>query len=220
MKKIFLFLLLVSFSFALYPGVVTIEPIEFKDFGNASEPTFNITLQMDCLDASLKQITESDGLRVTGVDSYLKYVQYHVPLLSSGTTDSSGVFIHKFPGNVSYYTGLFTLTVEKNGYRKKELHFDISACFVNVTEPPPPPPIPPPPPGNGTPGTGNGQPDTPPPPPPLPENNVTPTPEPNLTENITEPNITGNGKPDPEPAPLCPVGFILLSALFVSMIRN
>lgn len=143
MKKIFIILALISLTFAIYPGIVTLEPFEFKDFGSKALPNFTMTLSMDCPSATISQHLESGGVPVSGAKSYLKYVQYQVPLISSGITDSNGDYTHKLPGNISYYTGIFTLTAEKSGYQKHEAHFEISKCFVNVTAPPPvivPPP--------------------------------------------------------------------------------
>lgn len=241
MKRImlFLFLFLFSLSFAIYPGNITITPFESKDFGNEGLPAFDVTVTADCLAVEINQYTSSQGTPVSGAMGYLKQVQYTIPLISSGSTDSSGYLTHQLPGNISFYTGLFTLTVEKSGYRKKELHFDVSGCFVNVT-PPTPPNITPPSPPNIT--------------PPAPPPNITPpSPSPNITQpaNVT-PNVTAEctknadctakincsanetyvapkctngtctGEKCQEPGPsVCPIGFIIaLIVPIILAIRN
>ena len=206
-------ILLLSFSFALYQGSLTLDPIEYKNFGAISDPNFTVTLSMDCPSGEITQTTMSGGSAVKGANSYLKYVQYSVPLLTSGTTDSSGKLVHKLPGTVSYYTGLFTLTVEKSGYQKQEVHFGISKCFVNATAPPPviaPPP-------NVTPPEPNKT---------IPDPEPNTTPIVNTTLNVTAPNTTNNDAGNEQPttgneeAPLCPLGLIGLIALFAFVIRN
>ena len=213
MKNMLLVLALTSLSFALYPGNVTVEPFEYRNFGNASEPDFTLALSMHCPSGTIFQHLESGGIPVAGAKSHLKYMQYQAPLISSGTTGLDGNYTHRLPGNVLYYTGIFILTVEKPGYQNHEAHFEISGCFVNVSAPPPaiaPPPI-----------------------------NTTPEPEPNLTISTAEPDITptinnaanatgpnisvndsGAAQPDSGQAPPCPFALIGLAALLAGVFRN
>jgi hypothetical protein len=130
----FALMMLLSIVSASDPGNITVIPFEYRDFNNNTLPTVEVDLTVDCQAGTIRQHVERDGVPIFGARGYLNQVQYSVPLISSGSTDSNGIFVHKLPGNISYYTGIFTLTVEKSGYAKKELHFVISECFVNATK--------------------------------------------------------------------------------------
>jgi len=134
-RKIAFILFLASLSFSIYPGSITIEPFEYKDFGNASLPSFNVTMGMDCVEQELNANVSSDENPVSGVTTFLKYVQYENPLLGTRITDASGNVVHKVYGNISYMSGIWVLVLEKPGYRKQEAHFEIFDCLVNVSEP-------------------------------------------------------------------------------------
>jgi hypothetical protein len=126
-----LFIIAVSFSFAYPSGNLTITPFEYRDFGNASLPEFDgMAITIDCNSAVLGAHVASSGAPVAGAMTYLEYVDYSTPLLSSRQTDGSGNALHRVPsGNISHMSGLFVLAVEKAGYRRREAHFDIGACF-------------------------------------------------------------------------------------------
>jgi hypothetical protein len=126
---------LISFSFAIYPGNITIIPFEYKDFGAQELPVFNVTMEMDCVEQKFSADVSSDDAPVGGVTTYLKYVQYDNPLLSTKITDNSGQVTHQVHGNISFMTGIWVFVMEKADFRKREAHFEISGCLVNVSEP-------------------------------------------------------------------------------------
>jgi hypothetical protein len=136
MKKFLALLFLISFSFAIYPGNITVTPFEYKDFGKDDLPVFNVTMKMDCVEKKLSADVSSGGAPVPGVTTYLKYVQYDNPLLSTKISDSSGQVTHMVHGNISFMTGIWVLVMEKADFRKREAHFEILDCLVNVTGPP------------------------------------------------------------------------------------
>jgi len=73
--------------------------------------------------------------RIGGAGTYLKYVDFSSPLISSVETDGDGSAIHSLPGNTTLMRGLFILVMEKDGFRSKEVHFDIAPCYSNYTFP-------------------------------------------------------------------------------------
>jgi|GEM_PF-1543131 len=213
-------LFLLPLSFAYHQGTIVITPLEYKDFGNASLPTMDVLITMDCNAGKIFGTATSQGYYVIGASSNLKYIQYDNPLISTGMTDSTGQVTHTLHGNISYMNGIFIITFEKSGFQRREAHFEISDCFTqapaqplpqNASQPAPTPgantsvaPPPPPPqqnatpPANATPSSGNT---TTPIVPPL-----------NLTQNATG-NQTAAG--NRQGIPFCPLSFVLLAALGV-----
>jgi len=196
-----LFLLPLSFSYR--QGTLLITPFEYQDFGNASLPTMDVLITMNCNAAKITGRADYLGTPISGALSNLKYVQYDNPLISSGTTNSSGYVVHALMGNLSYMTGIFIMTFEKSGFQRREAHFLITDCLTNPGPLPPPPP-----PANTSPQPGQ----------PPPEENATPPlmpPLPNMTglQNIT-PGLNQAGIPPVGQAPggasPCPIAFVLL----------
>jgi hypothetical protein len=117
---------------------------EQDDFGDISLNEFTYSLSVDCDAATLRVIVMNESIKpVEGANVYLKYVDYASPLISSGTTGKDGLVLHELPGNVSLMRGLFILVIGKEGYRGKEVHFDILRCLPNQTTIPSPPVQPP-----------------------------------------------------------------------------
>jgi len=213
----------VSLSFATTPDKITIIPFEYKDFGNTSAPTFDVAMQMDCRTNRITADVSSEGQPVPSVMTFLKYVQYDNPLLSTQTTDSSGHATYQLTGNVSFRTGIFVLVMEKSGYNKREAHFTINDCFKNITQTQPPvqnvTPT-----QNVTPSANTTTPANSTPP-----ANVTPssnaTVSANTTQNLTQ-NLTGNGTqgtgngtPETGNPPLspCPPALIILAVIIMGI---
>ncbi len=171
-----LFILILSIANAVIIGPRVYEQ---DDFGDISLDEFTYSLSVDCSNATILAIVMNESNKpVQEADTYLKYVDFASPLISTGSTDRNGFVLHELPGNVSLMRGLFILVIEKDGYRSKEVHFDIVGCLTNQSYIPPPP--------------------APQQPPPPPSENATkvslPVPPPaqnetfNATENITEQN--------------------------------
>lgn len=146
MMRIIIALLVFSVMAAAAPMIH-----EQRNLGYYAYPEFVYSLGVDC-DAGVVRVIVMDAnfTRLEGVNSYLKYVDFASPLISSETSDENGYVYHELPGNVSLMRGLFILVIEKKGYRSKEIHFDISKCYTNATYPDPPspaapaqPPVPP-----------------------------------------------------------------------------
>jgi len=203
MKSVFVFLLLFSLSI----GAETIMLIfEQRDFGPTYEEQFDeILVTMDC-DADIITIYVTDEHQpAAGAVVRLLYVDYSVPLLGAGPTDSAGKFQYTLVGDKNLMNGLFLVVIEKEGYNNKEAHFDVRKCTYEREEEPPPQPEPAP----------EEEPEEEPPPVEEPEEPIeepeAPEPEENITENVTE-NITGEHGEE-EAAPLCPSFMILLLLL-------
>jgi hypothetical protein len=201
-----------SAAFLLFLGLssgIVVGPAIYEqdDFGDISLQEFTYSLSADCTAGTITSIVMNESNKpVRDAHTYLKYIDFSAPLISSKTTDKDGLALHKLPGDVKLMRGLFILVIEKTGYRIKEVHFDLYPCFHNGSLPPKPPP---PPPKNTT--------QTKPPvfivnPPP--KNNTTIITVPNIT-NAT--NETGNGKPEAGPF-ACPSLFmpLLLTLLIVN----
>jgi hypothetical protein len=112
---------------------------EQKNLGFYNFPEFTYSLSVDCEEGTIDAILmDANFTRLEGVNSYLKYVDFESKLISSETSDEHGIVEHELPGNVSLMRGLFIMVIEEKGFRSKEIHFDISPCYSNVTFPPPP----------------------------------------------------------------------------------
>jgi len=105
-----------------------------KDHGDPSWEQFTYSISVDCEKAEIRLLTlDAEIKRVPEVDAYLTYLDYSTSLISSGTSDENGFVVLKLPGKVEYMRGLFVLMMEKDGFRPKEIHFDISRCYSNET---------------------------------------------------------------------------------------
>lgn len=118
---------------------------EQQDFGDYTQPTFLYSLSADCTAGTVNVLIMDDNNNpVQGAFSYLKYIDFSTPLISSVQSDKDGQVLHKLPGNVNLMRGLFILVIQKHGFRDKEIHFDLSPCYGNSTIPPRPVSQPPP----------------------------------------------------------------------------
>ncbi|MDD5340303.1 MAG: hypothetical protein PHV13_03565 [Candidatus ainarchaeum sp.] len=140
-------LLLALFLPLLHANVV-IPPTVYEqdDFGDpVLLQDFTYSLSVDCTAATISVIAmDEQNKPVEGAYTYLKYIDFSSPLISKGPTDREGFVLHKLPGSTKLMRGLFVLVMEKNGFRGKEVHFDISGCYSNGTVQPKPPAAKPP----------------------------------------------------------------------------
>ncbi|MFH0737941.1 MAG: hypothetical protein V1827_05010 [Candidatus Micrarchaeota archaeon] len=133
---------------------------EQDDFGDIIFKEFAYSISADCVASRIDLYVYNESLKpVPGVNTYLKYIDFSSPLLSSAVTDKDGYSLHKLPGQVTLMRGLFILVIEKTGYRSKEVHFDLSPCWKNYTQPAQPPSKPPPEQNATPPQNGSGDPD-------------------------------------------------------------
>ncbi len=170
MLRWILLLLLVPLVFAesIAPTIY-----EQRDFGTLSKEEFTYSISVDCTSATVRAYVMDENIEpVEGADTYLKYIDFAQPLISTVESDKDGFVLHKLPGNVKLMRGFFVLVIQKSDFRSKEIHFDINRCWSNASIPQPPAP----PPKN----------DTPQPPP------ITPPPSNTSAPNVTV-NATGNG---------------------------
>lgn len=115
--------------------IVSPNIFEEKDFDSGSLPKLEYALSIDCNAKTINQkVFTKSGEPIDSVFSYLIYHDYSTPLISSGRTDGNGNTAHVLPGNLSLMDGMFILVMEKQGYSKKEIHFDIASCFGTVQE--------------------------------------------------------------------------------------
>lgn len=127
-------LLLILLPFA-YAKIIAPTIYEQKDFGPLSKPEFLYSINVDCTASTVNlMIMDEDFNRVEDATSYLSYIDFSKPLISSSKSDKDGLLLHKLPGNVLLMRGLFVLVIEKNGFRNKEVHFDIQSCFKNESK--------------------------------------------------------------------------------------
>jgi hypothetical protein len=206
MKKAFL-LALVFFAIIGLSQAATIAPriYEQDDFGDPIFKQFTYSISTDCTAATIQiYVLNASNKPVQNAGTYLKYIDFSSPLLSHADSDKDGYTLHRLPGQVTLMRGLFILVIEKNGYRSKEVHFDLSPCWTNYTYPQPPPPKPP-----GQNGTQPPQNST---------NGTTNTTNGGSGSNMSWGDGNGNGSQDgvdgnDTPA-LCPASFVLLLLLF------
>ena len=196
----------------LLPMIVAPTIYEQEDFGSESLEEFTYSISVDCTAGTIKLIVgDEDNKPVEDANTYLKYIDFAQPLISSGETDKEGKVVHKLPGNVKLMRGFFIMVIQKTDYKSKEIHFDISRCHANETieetvepeeEPPEiePPAAPPPPPPEEPPEEENAT--------ALPFN-ITPE----MPEIITETNETIE-----EGARGCPIAFLFPLLLICGML--
>jgi len=128
-------LILLAFVNAVNVGPTIYEQ---DDFGDPIFPELIYSLSVDCDENIIKIIVMNESYRMMdGAITYLKYIQYERPLISKETTNKQGTALHTLPGEVELMRGLFVFVIEKDGYRTKEIHFDISRCYTNQTYKPP-----------------------------------------------------------------------------------
>lgn len=124
-------ILLLALLPAAYALVAGPDVYEQDDFGDpVLFDDFTYSLSMDC-EAGVLNVTVYDEniTPVEGATTYLKYVDITEPFLGQGITDAEGTVLHAIPGNASYMRGMFVLVLHKDGYRDKEVHFDLYPCW-------------------------------------------------------------------------------------------
>ena len=137
--KFIIFLLLIPVIWANKVVAPTIH--EQKDFGIISYEEFLYSASVDCTAGTIKVVVMDEEFnRVRDASTYLRYIDFAQPLISTVKTDKDGVALHKLPGKVELMTGFFILVIQKNEFRNKEIHFDIAGCFSDgpVVQPKPP----------------------------------------------------------------------------------
>ncbi len=133
MLKIFFLFLIINIAGA---AVVAPTIYEQRDLGTPSLEEFTYSISVDCTSASIHlHVLDEEYEQVEGANTYLKYIDFAQPLISSGETDKEGYFLHKLPGNVKLMRGFFILVIQKNGFRNKEIHFDIGRCYNDEVPP-------------------------------------------------------------------------------------
>ncbi len=133
MLRIFFLVFLVNIAGA---AVVAPTIYEQRDLGTPSLEEFTYSISVDCTSASIHvHVLDEEYEQVEGANTYLKYIDFAQPLISSGETDKEGYFLHKLPGNVKLMRGFFILVIQKSGFRNKEIHFDIGRCYNDEVPP-------------------------------------------------------------------------------------
>jgi outer membrane biosynthesis protein TonB len=194
--RLALFLLLV-FSI-VSAKVVAPTIIEQRDLGTVSLNEFTYSISADCTAGTVRLfVMDEENKPVKDAPSYLKYIDFSQPLISSAESDKDGFTLHKLPGNVKLMRGLFVLVIEKNGYRNKEIHFYLNRCFSDEEIPFPP----------VEPEEPEELPEPEPEPTPIPEP-LPPVEEPEINETNVSTNETAEEIPDiPK---VCPFTLVLL----------
>ncbi len=188
-----------------YAMVVGPAIYEQKDFGNIGQHQFTYSLSADCNASVITAIIYNESNKpVQDANVLLSYVDFSTPLLRNLNTDKDGLAILKLPGQVQLMRGLFILVIQKNGFKSKEVHFDLYPCFHNGSLPPKPPPPPKPP---------SAVPNTTSPLPPPPVINVEPQPPAPAANASNSTNQTGAPQSGGA-AGICPAALVLPSLLF------
>jgi hypothetical protein len=134
-------LFIIALTLTAHANVVGPKVYEQKDMGDISLNQFIYSLSADCTAATVSVTVMNETAKpLRGVHTYLNYVEFSSQLMATAETDQDGVALLKLPGNVKLMHGLFTLVLEKYGYKNKEIHFDLSPCFAaapkqNTTQP-------------------------------------------------------------------------------------
>ncbi|MFH1520223.1 MAG: hypothetical protein ABID61_01115 [Candidatus Micrarchaeota archaeon] len=200
MRLLIVFLIIMGLCMAF-----TVKPtyIAIKNTGNDNLDSVKVDLTVDCETKQL--IVKVDSINdqpISGASTYVFYTNYGYQLIGTGTTNSNGISIMDIVGNMNYLTSLFIFRVDAPGHKSQEIEFTYGKCF---DAPPPEPPTP----MNNTP--------PPVPDPPIPMNNTPPIPDPpvqNTSLNQTPPTL------EPTPAPICPIGVLLLSLAVLIQVKK
>jgi len=127
-------LIVLSLAHAIHP----INPMVYEqdDNGDISLSQFTYVLRADCDAATIDiEVKDANLTQVQNASTFLKYVDNTSPFIGKMTTGSDGSVAYQLPGNVSFMRGLFILVVQKDGYRDKEVHFDLSPCYPAPPQP-------------------------------------------------------------------------------------
>lgn len=214
MRRFLLLLLIVTVINAVWVAPIIYEQ---DDLGDPMFSEFTYSISVDCTAATINLTVMNESNKpVQDAYVYLSYIDFASPLISAGPTDKDGFKLIKLPGDVKLMRGVFVLLMEKHDYRSKEVHFDISPCYSNVTGPTKTPQVPPSPPKQNQTGT-----------------NIS-TPSSNITKNDTLKNNTNATAPGNSPnnngaeimtkiREICPLAFglgILLLFKFLSVSKQ
>lgn len=124
---IFLILLSISYSDVIAPNLISQD-----DHLDPHLPSFVFSFSIDCnRSTGTFYVFDSNLTPIQNVSSYLSYIDYSTPLLSKSFSDSNGKITHSLIGKTIYMRGMFVWYFVKDGYRPKEVHFDIRKCYEN-----------------------------------------------------------------------------------------
>lgn len=133
--KLSIFFIVLLFAFA-FSHADTIAPtlISQDDQQDPSLPSFVFSFSVNCVNSTgIFYVFDENLTPVSNVSSYLSYIDYSTPLLSRSSSDQNGKIIHNLVGKTIFMRGMFVWYLTKEGYRPKEVHFDIRKCFENQT---------------------------------------------------------------------------------------
>ncbi|MBI5224009.1 hypothetical protein HY990_06335 [Candidatus Micrarchaeota archaeon] len=121
--------------------IVAPEFLGQHDFGQINLSQFTYSISINC-DRSYIDFYVYDGdlKPVQGAKTFLSYVDYSSPLLSNDITDEKGHIDIPLRGNTTFMRGLFTMLIEKKGFKSKEFQFRITPCYSDIKTPATPPP--------------------------------------------------------------------------------
>jgi hypothetical protein len=199
----FRYLLLLLLLPLAHADVIAPTIYEQKDLGPTAHEQFTYSISVDCTAGTIDVIImDSEINPVKDANSYLKYIDFAQPLISTSTSDKDGQVLHKLPGDVRLMRGFFVLVIQKNDFRSKEIHFDIGGCYSDETPSPPSQP--------SQPGSGEQVNRT---------VNVTPPSiiTPNITINISGGNETIQDGSEPK---ICPLLFLIPLLMFYKKIPS
>lgn len=133
------FLLLIFLSLFSHSDIIAPNLISQDDHLDPSLPQLIFSFSVDCTNSvGTFYVLDSNLTPISNVSSYLSYLDYSTPLLSRSVSDQNGKITHALVGKTIFMRGIFVWYFAKEGYRPKEIQFDIRKCFENQTQVSPP----------------------------------------------------------------------------------
>jgi hypothetical protein len=133
------FLLSIFLSAFSHSDIIAPNLISQDDHLDPSLPQLIFSFSVDCTNSvGTFYVLDSNLTPISNVSSYLSYLDYSTPLLSRSVSDQNGKITHALVGKTIFMRGIFVWYFTKEGYRPKEVQFDIRKCFENKSISPSP----------------------------------------------------------------------------------
>jgi len=129
MRHIAILLLILAIASA-----VQIKMIAEKDTAFNGEKILNLSVSYDC-NKTIRITTTSENKALGDVTVFLYYEEVATALLASGKTNEKGEYEYKIIGNPKNMRGVFSITLEKSGFKTKRASFVLLDPCVE-TQPP------------------------------------------------------------------------------------
>lgn len=126
MRNILILLLVLAISSAVQIGIIA-----EKDTALDGEKNFNISISYDC-NKTIRINATSDNKLLSDVRVFIYYEEAAMTLLASGKTNENGEYEYKIIGNPKNMRGVFSVTLEKSGFKTKRASFVLPDPCIEI----------------------------------------------------------------------------------------